>query len=89
MQVNEKSDNAQRTFADIWKSLAAEGRGELFSLLFAQGCCSSFTTPYNWAFKGKRPMSLAIRKKAAKVISGFVGERLSHETLFPCNKVRK
>lgn len=86
MQVNEKSDNAQRTFADIWKGLTAEGRNELFMRLLGQGCCSTFTTPYNWAVKGKRPMSLALRKKVAKIVSDQVGERFSHEVLFPYNK---
>lgn len=86
MQVNEKSDNAQRTFADIWKGLTPERRNELFTLLLGHGCCSTFTTPYNWAFKGKRPISLALRKKAAKIVSDYVGERFGYEELFPYNK---
>ena len=78
---NQKELDA-RTFPEIWGDLTLAEQEELRDRLTRNGDCTRMTL-FNWAKKGVRPISLAMRRKVAATMNKYLGLNVSHLTLFP------
>lgn len=82
MQTYKNSTKDTRRFTEVWMSLTPNQKEEIQYRITAARCAKTRQTIWNWT-TGRTTPSPIIQETLASILTKFLGNKYSRDTLFP------